>query len=404
MGLAFVCGLFPKHLEEEIIKQSIGRIDFAANNLQWSFVKGLDFHNKKPIKLFNCIYIGTFPGSYKEISIKTEKFSHSVGANDINIGFYNLMGWKLIDRFLKTFYYINNWAKEDNKEKKILLIYAMHTPFLLSSILVKKLNKNVKLCLIIPDLPQHMSDDRSIIRRILKYIDGKVIKFATRSIDCFVLLSDFMVEKIDVKKKYWERIEGIFDDSEPSASVVAKDSSNIKCIMYSGNLDVSQGIIDLLSAFAAINNENYRLWFTGYGNGLKDIREASEKDFRIKYFENLTKAELQAKQKEATVLINPLKPTHRKVKYFFPSKTMEYLASGKVTLMYKLPSIPKEYYNYIYFFEGDTIDNMKDKIIEICEKPASELDNFGEKAKLFIMNFKTPIKQCEKLYNTLLKL
>jgi len=404
MDLAFICGLFPKYLEKEIINQSIGRIDFAANNLQWSFVKGLDFHNKKPIKLFNCVYIGSFPGRYKKVNIKTENFSHSAGASDTNIGFYNLMGWKLFDRFLKTFYYVNKWAKNDRKEKKVVLIYAMHTPFLLSSMLVKRLNKNVKLCLIIPDLPQYMSDDRNIIRRIFKYIDNQIIKFATRSMDCFVLLSDFMIEKIDVGKKPWERIEGMFDNNELSTSVVAEGPSNIKCIMYSGNLDISQGIIDLLSAFATINKENYRLWFTGYGNGLKDIKEASEKDFRIHYFENLTKEELQARQKEATVLINPLKPTHPKVKYFFPSKTMEYLASGKVTLMYKLPSIPKEYYDHIYFFDGDTIDDMKNKIIEICEMPTSELNKFGEKAKAFILNLKTPIKQCEKLYNTLLKL
>jgi glycosyltransferase involved in cell wall biosynthesis len=403
MDLAFLCGLFPEHMEQEIISQSIGRIDFAANNLQWSFVKGLDFHNKKPVKLLNSLYIGAFPKGYKKLIVETESFSHSIEASDINIGFLNLVGIKIFSRFFSTFYYTNKWAKDKREEKKVLLIYAMHTPFLISAALTKRINKKIKLCLIVPDLPQYMSDNKSLVHRILKYLDSKLIKFLIKQIDCFVLLSEFMGEKINVEQRPCVRIEGIFDDNTISSGIVEKQA-NIKKIMYSGNLDISQGIIDLLSAFSEIRNENYRLWFTGHGNGLKYITEAIKRDHRIQYFENLTKTELQAKQREATLLINPLNPTNPKVKYFFPSKTMEYLASGVVTLMYKLPSIPSEYNDCLYFFDGYTVDVMRDKIIEICEKSTMELDNFGAKAKAFILEFKTPIPQCEKLYNTLLKL
>ncbi|HEY5589738.1 MAG TPA: hypothetical protein VIK55_01850 [Paludibacter sp.] len=403
MDLAFLCGLFPEHLEQEIIGQSIGRIDFAANNLQWSLVKGLDFHNKKSIKLLNSLYIGAFPNGYKKLNVRTERFSHSAGALDLNIGFCNIIGLKIISRFYSTFYYVNLWAKISSEEKKVLLIYAIHTPFLLTAVLVKKINPNIKLCLIVPDLPQYMSDKNSFIHRILKYLDSIIIRLAIKKIDSFVLLSDFMVEKIDIRLRPWEKIEGIFDNTFISPSSII-EYSNVRKIMYSGNLDISQGILDLLSAFSKIKNNNYRLWFTGHGNALKYIKEASEKDFRISYFENLTKSELQKKQSEVTLLINPLKPIIPKVRYFFPSKTMEYLASGKATLMYKLPSIPLEYYDYLYFFDGETIDDMKDKIVEICEKPSNELDSFGANAKSFILNFKTPIAQTQKLYNMLIKL
>lgn len=400
MDIAFLCGLFPPDLESQIILNSKGRIDFAANNLQWAFVKGLDHHNNKPIKLFNLLFVGSYPFGYKSAKINSFHFSHSEGAADINIGFSNLFAFKFFSRLFAAFLSLLKWSKNDEGDKKILLIYAIHTPFLLPAILIKLLNPKVKLCLIVPDLPQYMSDSRNFFYRFLKNIDSILIKFSLNRIDSFVLLSEFMSNEINIDKRPKVIIEGIYDDS-----IICNDFTNVKdenkIIMYSGNLNVSQGILELLKAFAQINDKNYNLWFTGYGDGLQHIKSAAKFDTRIMYFENLTKIELLEKQSKVTVLINPLKITHPKVKFFFPSKTMEYLASGKPTLMYKLPSIPIDYYDYLFFIEGESINHMKEKMIEICEKSQFDLDNLGFKSKKFINREKTPIPQCEKLYNLL---
>lgn len=403
MDLVFLGGLFPRNLESEIIKRSIGRIDFAANNLQYSFIKGLEFHNKKSVTLLNCPYIGAFPTGYRKMYIKTEKFSHLPNASDINIGFCNLVGIRFLSRLVNAFKHIRKWANDNGNERKVLIIYAMHSPFLLSAVFAKIKNPNIRLCLIIPDLPEYMSDKNNPVRRSLKYLDAKLMGFALRRIDSFVLLSDYMAEKISINDRPWVRIEGIFDDNTAPESPVEMRSGD-RIIMYSGNLDLSQGIGELISAFSQIKYTNYKLWITGHGNGLALIVEAAKEDNRISYFERLSRENLLAKQRKATILINPLKTGNPKVKYFFPSKTMEYLASGRVTLMYKLPSIPKEYDDYLYFFDDDSVDSMKDKIIEISEKSELELSSFGDAARVFILKYKTPEVQCEKLYNMLLKL
>ena len=131
------------------------------------------------------------------------------------------------------------------------------------------------------------------------------------------------------------------------------------------------------------------------------ILEACKKDSRIKYYESMTKEDLLKLQKKATVLINPVSSLKKFTRYFFPSKTMEYLASGTPTIMSKLDCLPEEYYNHIYFFDDESIEGMKNKIIEVCEKPQDELNAFGKAASEFIINEKNEKKQAEKIVKLL---
>ena len=64
----------------------------------------------------------------------------------------------------------------------------------------------------------------------------------------------------------------------------------------------------------------------------------------------------------ATLLINPRFSNEEYTKYSFPSKNMEYMASGTPILTTKLPGMPKEYYEYIYLFEEESIEGMKNKM------------------------------------------
>ena len=118
---------------------------------------------------------------------------------------------------------------------------------------------------------------------------------------------------------------------------------------------------------------------------------------QIKYFTSMSVEELRTLQKKATVLINPVRGSHEFTKYFFPSKTMEYLASGTPAIMYKLLCLPQDYYPYIYFVEEETVDSLREKIVMVCEKPQQELDEFGKKASEFIKTQKNAFVQTQKI-------
>jgi len=73
------------------------------------------------------------------------------------------------------------------------------------------------------------------------------------------------------------------------------------------------------------------------------------------------------------------------------------MLSGKPVLMYKLDSIPDEYDPYLYYVEGNLSSDIANKIIEICEKPQSELDSFGLKARQFVLENKNSQVQAKKI-------
>ena len=76
---------------------------------------------------------------------------------------------------------------------------------------------------------------------------------------------------------------------------------------------------------------------------------------------------------------------------------MEYLASGKPVLCYKLDGFPDEYDDYFYYVNGDTIEDLSRAIVYVCEKSESELEAQGKRNQSFVRNKKNPFVQTKKI-------
>jgi glycosyltransferase involved in cell wall biosynthesis len=148
-----------------------------------------------------------------------------------------------------------------------------------------------------------------------------------------------------------------------------------------------------------IPNSDYRLWICGEGNAKEKVLDSAKLDGRVIYYGQLPHKDIIRLQKTVTVLINPRTSEGEFSKYSFPSKTLEYMASGTPCILYKLEGIPFEYYEYCYIIEDESITGVKEKIIEVCTKNQIELDEFGKKAANFIFNYKNPSYQVKKIFD-----
>lgn len=83
----------------------------------------------------------------------------------------------------------------------------------------------------------------------------------------------------------------------------------------------------------------------------------------------------------ATLLVNSRFTIEEFTKYSFPSKNMEYMASGTPLLTTKLPGMPQEYYPYVFLFDEETIDGYADAISNALTHSESELFKLGVSAK-----------------------
>lgn len=390
MKIIFESYLYPDTFSEQYKANSKCILDYAAHNLCKAILVGLK-ENGVNIRLVNAPNIGSFPAYYKTALVRGCELKDGISISFCNIAFLKRFS---IRRKLKK-----NIEKELNAESiskdTVLFLYNYRClPFLPE---IKKHHPDIKVVMVVTDLPGYMIMAPSK----LMYWGGKVLGDGTElkkdlldCVDGFVLLAPEMKEVLSIGDKPWIQIEGIFN-SDTTIGVVEK--SPYKTVLYSGNLGLRYGIGKLLEAFNGIPDANYRLWICGNGDGLEEVLKYSSKDRRIDYKGILSRKEVLELQKKATILINPRNSSDEYTRFSFPSKTMEYLASGTPVVMSHLPSIPQDYDKHIYYLLDESVEGLRQKIIEVCSLTPDVLRKKGEDAISFIMKEKTPKPQTKKI-------
>lgn len=367
---------------------------FAAQNLQEALFDGF-IANDVNLTVLSIPSLSTYPTGCSLLSVKDEPFVFRGKACGKSIGYLNLpfvRGTRSIRA--KTLKEAKGWYDKAG-EYKVVFVYALLGLQMSLAVEIKKHFPDVKLCIIVPDLPRFMGYNRILKKlgfqeKYFRRINSMVPKF-----DGFVVLAEPMIQDLKVEDKPCVVVEGIF--SGDSEDVIPHKSEN-KVILYTGNIGERYGIQYLLKAFEIIKDPNYRLQIRGTGDNTL-ILNYQEKDSRIEYIGPLSRHDLVQLQKDATLLVNPVTPDKEFTRYFFPSKTMDYLASGTPTVMFKLDCLPSEYDNYLFFFEDTSAVSMSETLKNICERDQKDLDDMGTKAAEFIRSQKNPQKQVEKIIN-----
>ena len=400
--IAFLGGLFPPEKLQEILNNSIGIVQNAANVLQWNFVNGMDQINETPVKIINLLFIGSYPKRYKKLFIDTYKFEHCKGADDINVGFINLTGLKQILSFWFLKPRLKKWAlnKCDNK---VVIGYALTAISAKGLNYIKKINPNITTCMIVPDLPAYMdtSETKSFLYKVMKKIEWRSIKRNLPNVDSYVMLTKHMAEYLKINKPV-AVIEGISLDKFKN---ICRNQSHqgINTILYTGTLYKRYGVMKLIEAFQNIPFDNYRLILAGSGDSEDQINEAAAQDNRIIYLGTISHDDVLRLQLEATVLVNPRQNNEEFTKFSFPSKIMEYLSSGVPVIAYKLDGIPDEYDDYLFYVPDDNVESLTNKIIEVCCMDKQELEKKGCIGREFVLKEKNRVVQAEKILSLLEK-
>ena len=385
--ILFETQLYPSSELNCYLNNSKTGLDYAAHNLCTALYKGIK-DNCQNVELINAPNLGSFPTLYSRPYVKEAYMDDGV-----SIPFYNIAFLKrsCIRRRLKKRIVS---SLKNNNECPILLLYNFRCVSFLKDL--KSRWPSLKICIIITDLLEYMLRPQSKLFKIGEMFfknDGDFIEEGFKYIDGFVLLSDYMAQKLPLHNKPYIIIEGIYNTD----TVVDKTEKEGKMVLYSGNLNKRYGILTLLEAFHRTTNPEYCLKICGDGDGVQDILNYSKKDQRIQYLGLLARNEVLTLQKKATLLVNPRNSKDEYTKFSFPSKTMEYLASGTPVLMSHLLSIPPEYDNHIYYQNDETIEGWSDSIENILSKKEEELSAFGESSAEFILTQKTPQPQVKRL-------
>ena len=395
MNLIFVGSVYPKNLLDYLLRTGIS-VSFAADNYQRALLDGFaGYYDKVSIVSYPMI---TRPEECDESFLKERvlTFDES-GFKDFHyVGRRKKSFCPKLLEMLRVRKNVKSLLSSDDNDN-IVCCYSLHSPFLLALVSLRKHIRRV--CVVVPDLPEYMSARRGFIHKTAKRIDRFIINFCIRRLDCYALLSEAMMGKLPLKGKEWTLVEGIYCPK----LVTDVEKSKTTSILYAGQLQKRYGLFDLVEAFMRIPNKDYELWLCGRGSADESIwfESRAKEDNRIKLIGRVPPEEARALQKKATLLVNPRHSNEEFTKYSFPSKTMEYLASGTPTLMCKLPSIPEEYYEHLFFFDDESVEGMCNKMIEVCQMDRDDLCRKGEMASSFIINHKGPKCQAGKIVELL---
>lgn len=387
MNLIYVGSSRPESIAQEYLRRG-SRVNFAGMTLQNAILDGLYEHDSK-LDVISAWDISPYP-TVKQILFSPEEIEFKgrydkykfVGA--INLPIVNMMA-----KFLKIRSELNRNIKKDLNNA--VIVYETYSPFLLAAATLRR--KIGKLVVIVTDLPDYMHSGDSKIRAFFKRINRSLIDWCLRKSDGYILLSEPMLEKLPPKDGKYIVMEGIFNPEFEDNDV---EKEKYKTIMYTGGIYSHRGTDLLLDAFSKIDAPDYRLWIRGDGDLKGKILEMSQKDSRIRYFEPMERKDLLELEKKATVLVNTTPPQDF-TKYFFPSKNMEFLASGTPTVMFRLGCMPKEYNDHLFYVDGNDSEALKDKLVEVCEMGTEKQMKFGRDAKNFILENKNPRVQCGKI-------
>ena len=231
----------------------------------------------------------------------------------------------------------------------------------------------------------------------------KMANFVIRHCTDYVLLTEAMNDYIRNPGKPYVVLEGHSDISMREKLPALEKKTSPRSVFYAGGVSRQYGLGDLVEGFRQADIPNTRLEIYGPGDYVKELRKIAREDNRIYYGGMLLNSEIVEREQQATLLVNP-RPTHEEyVKYSFPSKTMEYMASGTQVLTTRLPGMPKEYYAFVSFIEEETPAGIAAALKTVLAESDEVLFEKGKAARAFVLDSRNNVVQAEKLLYMLKK-
>lgn len=400
LNVLYISTLCSERLIDEMLNLKLGYPNLAAQKYHRLLAQGMVMN----IDLFNINALSV-PEYQKTINGKRVVLKEAEKEKGVQYKYVPIIIMPLIKKFVILIYLfveIIKWRLTSKYKKNIIVFDILNLSTSMVSIFVSKILR-IKTIAIVTDLPSLMyvlQVKLSIFDRLSIRLQNSLISIS----DGYVFLTEAMNEALNLKAKSFCIIEGLADVQLLSNKNKREVNNEVKVFHYSGGLFEKFGVKTLIDAFTLINRKDVQLHLFGNGDLINYIHKCKEKDSRIFFFGYKRNKDVLNDQLNSLVLLNPRFSYEDYTRYSFPSKTIEYMASGTPLLTTKLPGIPEEYFNYVYVFDEETVEGYKIAMESILDIPNSKIVEFGAQAKNYVLTHKNNKIQAEKFYRTFITL
>lgn len=250
---------------------------------------------------------------------------------------------------------------------------------------------------IVTDVPCHRPNNQKIP------LHEKINLWVMKWFDSYLLLTEQMSAIVNPKNRPYVVLEGHADKAMEQVQNRLEEKYPQRVCLYAGSLRRVYGIQNLVEGFVKAGIADTELRIYGNGDYLEDLKKLSKEYENVKYMGIAPNEVIVAEELKATLLVNPRPTGEDYTKYSFPSKNMEYMASGTPVLTTCLPGMPPEYNEHVFLLKDETADGVAAALGEIFRYSAEALHSKGMKAKKFVLEQKNNFVQAKKVLDMINK-
>lgn len=397
MNVLLMSLMYPDDQLEEVTRNAKDKLQNQINSYQRAFVQGIrqNLQEGERLDIVNSLPVGIWPLQYRQLFLKGGM--HDEGSIR-QLGCINLPWLKQHMRMQCAARALEAWARQSPQNRTVLM-YTQYLPYLQAAAKVKRTFPELKAAVIVTDLPNELGlpSGRTGWLKQIEYRRGMQSMALCRRMDGFVLLTEPMAQALQVETYPRVVIEGLIleDSALPQCNEKTEEPP---VVLYTGTLERGLGIGEMLEAFQKL--PQYQLWICGQGGMRAEVEEAASRCSNIRYFGFVPQKEALTLQARATALINPRQPSGTFTRYSFPSKTLEYMRSGKPVLCCRLEGIPADYEPYLCWMEAG-VQGMVDAVQRLMQLSAQQRQQIGQLGRDYVRQNKNPALQCRKLMRLL---
>lgn len=194
--------------------------------------------------------------------------------------------------------------------------------------------------------------------------------------DGFIALTDELNELFNEDEKPSLIFEGVVEDT----SKIKPFKGERDYFFFGGSLLERYGVFNLIKAFKQLNKSDIDLYLAGHSGSISSLKKEIGENQNIKYLGTINVNDVLAYEKGAIANINP-RPYSQDLDYFsIPSKTLEYLSSGRPCISVKNTKLQRIFKDEIIWIPSAEKDDITKALKDILDMSEKERKNLGEKA------------------------
>lgn len=339
---------------------------------------GVEVHacTGRPVTRGNCAR--KFLPSMKHV--KNDKFVYLYGSV-LNLPIVKNL-WQMVGTYLTI-------CKEARQGAAAVVCDVLNASIALGAAVAARHNK-IPCIGIVTDLPELMVT--GVNRKHVKIVETIISKCTG-----YVFLTEAMNEKLNHTHKPYVVIEGLCDANMIRFEKTKTEIDTVRKCMYAGLLDARYGVKMMVDGFLLADIPQVELHIYGDGPYAEELTQVTREHPNVVYHGTVMNNIVVHAELEADLLINP-RPTHEEfTKYSFPSKNMEYMATGTPVLTTSLPGMPEEYKQYVYLLEDESTLGFANSLKKVLDSFQNDTENLGIAAREFVLQNKNNVVQARKI-------